>query len=125
MSTARPSPSWPASHGDEEPEAPELFDQVLDELGLSFEPPADPTAARWAHAFWLAEEITSGSLDPATGAELIWPEVAEVLDYSDVLQPTVVVNPEASNGAVHLCSWVVGHWRAGRCRSCLNGRERG
>lgn len=97
---------------------------MLDELGLSFEPPADPTAAQWAHAFWLAEEITDGSLDPATGAELIWTEVAEALDYPDALQPTVVVDPEVSNGAVHLCSWAVGHWRAGRCRSCLNGRER-
>ncbi|GJF24659.1 hypothetical protein SHO565_52230 [Streptomyces sp. HO565] len=33
----------------EEPEAPALFDQVLEELGLQFQPPADPRAAsgRW------------------------------------------------------------------------------
>lgn len=97
------SPSLPLLAGlarREETEAPELFDQVLDELGLSFEPPADPTAAQWAPAFWLAEEITDGSLDPATGAELIWTEVAEALDYPEALQPTVVVDPEASNGAL-------------------------
>ncbi|WOX14959.1 hypothetical protein [Streptomyces sp. N50] len=86
------SPSLPFLAGlarREEPEAPELFDHVLDELGLSFEPPGDPTAARWAHAYWLAEEITNGSLDPATGADLIWTEVAAALDYPDVLQPIV------------------------------------
>ena len=74
------SPSLPLLAGlarREEPEAPELFDHVLDELGLSFEPPTDPTAAKWAHAYWRAEEITDGSLDPVTGADLIWTEVAE------------------------------------------------
>ncbi|MEV0485257.1 hypothetical protein AB0I69_32165 [Streptomyces sp. NPDC050508] len=86
------SPSLPLLAGlarREEPEAPELFDQVLDELGLSFEPPADPTAAQWAHAYWLAEEITDGSLDPATGADLIWTEVAGALDHPDALAPIV------------------------------------
>ncbi|MFD4560884.1 hypothetical protein ACFWP5_42320 [Streptomyces sp. NPDC058469] len=86
------SPSLPLLAGlarKDEPEAPELFGQVLDELGLSFEPPADPTAAKWAHAHWLAEQISDGSLDPATGAELIWTEVAEALDYPDTLQPIV------------------------------------
>jgi hypothetical protein len=73
----------------EEPEAPELFDRVLDELGLSFEPPADPTAAKWAHAYWLAEQITDGSLDPVIGVDLIWTEVAEALDHPDALQPIV------------------------------------
>ena len=86
------SPSLPLLAGlarREEPEAPELFDQVLDELGLSFDPPADPTAAKWAHAYWLAEQIIDGSLDPATGADLIWTEVAETLDYPDALRPIV------------------------------------
>ena len=35
----------------EEPEASALFDQVLDELGLLFHPPADPRATKWAMAF--------------------------------------------------------------------------
>lgn len=86
------SPSLPLLAGlarRDEPEAPELFDQVLDELGLSFAPPADPTAAKWAHAYWLAEQITDGSLDPATGADLIWTEVAEALDHPDALRPIV------------------------------------
>lgn len=41
----------------EESEAPELFDQVLEELGLSFHPPADPRAAKWAAAYWIAGQI--------------------------------------------------------------------
>lgn len=84
------SPSIPLLAGlarSEEPEAPELFDQVLDELGLLFEPPADPTAAKWALAYWLAEQITDGGLDPATGAQLIWTEVVSDLNYPDILQP--------------------------------------
>ncbi|MET7486685.1 hypothetical protein [Streptomyces sp. NPDC005538] len=59
------SPSVPLLAGlarREEPDAPELFDQVVDELGLFFEPPADPTAAKWALAHWPAEQITAGSL---------------------------------------------------------------
>ncbi|MET7568287.1 hypothetical protein ABZT04_07245 [Streptomyces sp. NPDC005492] len=68
------SPSVPLLAGlarREEPDAPELFDQVLDELGLFFEPPADPTAAKWSLAYWLAEQIIDGSLAPSTGADLI------------------------------------------------------
>ncbi|GAB3106237.1 hypothetical protein GCM10027160_01560 [Streptomyces calidiresistens] len=30
-----------------EPGAPELFDRVLEELGLFFRPPADPLAAKY------------------------------------------------------------------------------
>nr|BFD84258.1 hypothetical protein StreXyl84_36590 [Streptomyces sp. Xyl84] len=73
----------------EEHEAQELFDHVVDELGLGFEAPADPVAARWALAYWLAAQIVDGSLDPATGADLIWVEAAMELDYPDRLQPIV------------------------------------
>ncbi|MFE9399247.1 hypothetical protein [Streptomyces flavidovirens] len=51
----------------EEPEAPALFEQVLEELGLLFQPLADPRAAKWAMAYWIAGRIVDGSLDPATG----------------------------------------------------------
>ncbi|MFC8372686.1 MULTISPECIES: hypothetical protein [Streptomyces] len=73
----------------EEHEAQELFDHVVDELGLGFEAPADPIAAKWALASWLAAQIVDGFLDPATGADLIWVEAAMELDYPDRLQPIV------------------------------------
>ncbi|WP_328669627.1 hypothetical protein [Streptomyces sp. NBC_00328] len=73
----------------EEHEARELFDHVVDELGLGFEVPADPIAARWALAYWLAAQIVDGSLDPATGANLIWVEAASELGYPNRLQPIV------------------------------------
>ncbi|MFJ3800487.1 hypothetical protein ACIPSJ_29950 [Streptomyces sp. NPDC090088] len=73
----------------EEHEARELFAHVVEELGLGFEVPADPIAARWALAYWLAAQIVDGSLDPATGANLIWVEVAMELGYPDRLQPIV------------------------------------
>ncbi|MCX4990305.1 MULTISPECIES: hypothetical protein [unclassified Streptomyces] len=82
----------------EEHEARELFDHVVDELGLGFEVPADPTAARWALAHWLAAQIVDGSLDPATGADLIWVEAASELGYPNRLQPIVAC-------AVQLNDW--------------------
>lgn len=73
----------------EEPEAPELFDQVLEELGLLFHPPADPRAAKWALAYWIAGQIADGSLDPAAGTHLIWADIAYDLGYPEELKPLV------------------------------------
>ncbi|MFC8239266.1 hypothetical protein [Streptomyces sp. NPDC057284] len=73
----------------EEPEAPALFDQVQEELGLLFQPPADPRAAKWAMAYWIAGQIADGSLDPAAGTHLIWADVAYDLNYPEDLQPLV------------------------------------
>ncbi|MDX2564460.1 hypothetical protein PV371_33085 [Streptomyces sp. TX20-6-3] len=73
----------------EEPEAPELFDQVLAELGLLFHPPADPRAAKWAMAYWIAGQIADGSLDPVVGTHLIWADIAYDLGYPDELAPLV------------------------------------
>ncbi|KQX56294.1 MULTISPECIES: hypothetical protein [unclassified Streptomyces] len=73
----------------EEPEAPELFDQVLDELGLLYRPPAGFRAARWDTAYWIAGQIVDGTLDPASGAQLIWAEVAEDLGQPEDLRPLV------------------------------------
>jgi hypothetical protein len=73
----------------EEPQARQLFDQVLEELGLFFEAPADPTAAKWALAYWLAQQITDGHLDPATGVQMIWHEVAWDLNYPKALETVV------------------------------------
>ncbi|WP_223830907.1 hypothetical protein [Streptomyces venezuelae] len=71
----------------EEPEAPELFDQVLEELGLLFHPPADRRAAKWAMAYWIAGQIADGSLDPAVGTHLIWADIAYDLGYPEELKP--------------------------------------
>lgn len=60
----------------EEPEAPALFDQVLEESGLLFHPPADPRAAKWAMASWVAGQIADGSLDPVVGTHLIRADIA-------------------------------------------------
>ncbi|MGD6741692.1 hypothetical protein ACOKM3_07605 [Streptomyces sp. BH106] len=73
----------------EEPEAPELYDQVLDELGLAFHPPADPRAAKWAMAHWIVGQIADGSLDPATGTHLIRTDIAYDLGYPEDLEPLV------------------------------------
>ncbi|MFF8387366.1 hypothetical protein ACF053_27510 [Streptomyces kanasensis] len=73
----------------EEPEAPALFDQVLEELGLLFHPPADPEAAKWAMAYWIAGQIADGSLDPAAGTHLIWADIAYDLGYPEELEPLV------------------------------------
>ncbi|QUW78236.1 hypothetical protein SMIR_02985 [Streptomyces mirabilis] len=73
----------------EEPEAPALFDQVLEELGLAFHPPADPRAAKWAMAYWIAGQIADGSLDPATGTHLIWADIAYDLGNPEDLEPLV------------------------------------
>ncbi|MFJ4871432.1 hypothetical protein [Streptomyces sp. NPDC088757] len=73
----------------EEPEAPELFDRLLEELGLLFHPPADPRAAKWAMAYWIAGQITDGSLDPAVGTHLIWADIAYDLGYPEELKPLV------------------------------------
>jgi hypothetical protein len=73
----------------EEPEAPALFDQVLEELGLGFRPPANPRAAKWAMAYWVAGQIADGTLDPAVGTHHIWADIAYDLGYPQELEPLV------------------------------------
>ncbi|MFJ5899624.1 hypothetical protein ACIQFZ_30160 [Streptomyces sp. NPDC093064] len=73
----------------EEPEASALFDQVLEELGLLFHPPADPRAAKWAMAYWVAGQIADGTLDPTTGTHFIWADIAYDLSYPEELEPLV------------------------------------
>ncbi|MFF3689921.1 hypothetical protein [Streptomyces sp. NPDC002187] len=86
------APSLPLLAGlgrNEYPEAPELFDLVLEELGLL--PPAsdDLAKARWTAARWWAGQIVARRLDPVHGAKLIFQEAAAELDYPDALQPIV------------------------------------
>lgn len=82
----------------EEPEEPALFDQVLEELGLLFHPPADPRAAKWAMAYWVAGQIADGTLDAATGTHLIRADVSYDLGYPEELEPLV-------HGAHNLDGW--------------------
>jgi hypothetical protein len=73
----------------EEPEARELFERVLDELDLTVELPADKSQARWNLVREWAALIAEGGLDPLRGANLIWLEATEELDYPRALQPFV------------------------------------
>ncbi|MFD5426789.1 hypothetical protein ACFWI9_15075, partial [Streptomyces sp. NPDC127084] len=92
-------PAWAVHLGrHEEPEAPELFDQVLEELGLIPELPTDGDEALWAMARWWAALIVEGKLDPAKGADLIWWRVAMELNYPEQLQGIV-------DGAICASDW--------------------
>ncbi|MEO3756211.1 hypothetical protein [Streptomyces sp. B6B3] len=82
----------------EEHEAQELFDRVTEELGIGIEVPKERTAAAWALAHWLAARVADGSMDPATGVDLIWAEAAIDLGYPDELQPIVT-------SAIQLADW--------------------
>ncbi|MFE5586367.1 hypothetical protein [Kitasatospora sp. NPDC056531] len=95
------SPSLPLLAGlgrNEEPDAPELFTKVLEELDLVPDLPADRDQALWAMARWWAGLIVDGKLDPLTGADLIWWRVAMELGYPGELQGLV-------NGAVNGDDW--------------------
>jgi hypothetical protein len=86
------APSLPRLAGlarNEYAEASELFDQVLDELGLLPLRARDIAEARWTAAFWWARQIVTRGLDPLHGAKLIWQEAAAELDHPDALQPIV------------------------------------
>ncbi|MFE0463523.1 hypothetical protein ACFW1A_30155 [Kitasatospora sp. NPDC058965] len=95
------SPSLPLLAGlgrAEEPEAPELFAKVLEELDLVPDLPTDHEQALWAMARWWVRLIVSGKLDPLTGADLIWWRVAMELDYPEELQELV-------DGAINGDDW--------------------
>jgi hypothetical protein len=76
------------AHG-EYPQARELFDLVLEELGLLPLASDDLAKARWTAARWWAGQIVVCRLDPGHGAKLIYQESAAELDYPDALQPIV------------------------------------
>ncbi|MEU7581446.1 hypothetical protein AB0B50_28015 [Streptomyces sp. NPDC041068] len=73
---------------DELGEARELFDLVVEELGLVPIAEGDPADARWTVARWWAGRIVAGDLDPVRGAGLIHAEAAE-LGYPAALQTIV------------------------------------
>jgi hypothetical protein len=84
------APSLPLLAGlarGEYPQARELFDLVLEELGLLPLTSEDLAEARWTAARWWAGQIVACQLDPVHGAKLIHEEAAAELDYPDALQP--------------------------------------
>ncbi|MFB7214744.1 hypothetical protein [Streptomyces sp. NPDC056255] len=86
------APSLPLLAGlarGEYPQARELFDLVLEELGLLPLASDDLAKARWTAAQWWAGQIVACRLDPVHGAKLIYQESAAELDYPDALQPIV------------------------------------
>ncbi|MEU6667979.1 hypothetical protein [Streptomyces sp. NPDC046727] len=70
-------------------QARELFDLVLEELGLLPLASDNLAKARWTAARWWAGQIVACRLDPGHGAKLIHRESAAELDYPDALQPIV------------------------------------
>jgi hypothetical protein len=86
------APSLPLLAGlarGEYPQARELFDLVLEELGLLPLTSEDLAKARWTAAQWWAGQIVACQLDPVQGAKLIYEEAAAELDYPHTLQPFV------------------------------------
>jgi hypothetical protein len=72
----------------EEPEAHDLFEQVIHELDLAPLLPDHPTDARWALVRWWCELIVTGDLSPGEGGQRIWTMWSE-LGYPDALGPLV------------------------------------
>ncbi|MFD3622568.1 hypothetical protein ACFWWT_47065 [Streptomyces sp. NPDC058676] len=86
------APSLPLLAGlarGEYPQARELFELVLEELGLLPLASGDLAKARWAAACWWAGQIVARQLDPVHGAKLIYQESAAELDYPAALQRIV------------------------------------
>lgn len=73
----------------EEPEAHDLFNRVIDELGLAPALPDDPTAARWELVRWWCQLIIDENLPPEVGGQLIWFEGWDKLKRPSALQPLV------------------------------------
>ncbi|WP_254552196.1 hypothetical protein [Kitasatospora sp. MMS16-BH015] len=70
----------------EEAEAEELFEQVMEELGLLAGLPAEETEIRWALARWWLTLIAEGAVHPATGADLLRREAWWRLDCPEALR---------------------------------------
>lgn len=73
----------------EEPDAHDLFGQVIHELGLAPSLPAHPTQARWALIRWLCQLIVDGHLPPGEGGQLIWTEGWDQLGRPPAFQPLI------------------------------------
>ncbi|MGH3876168.1 MAG: hypothetical protein ACRDSK_03935 [Actinophytocola sp.] len=71
---------------DEEPEAHELFEQIVHELGLAPSLP-DPVDS-WVLVRWWCQLIVSGEITPEEGGRRIWMESSE-LGYPDALMSLV------------------------------------
>lgn len=72
---------------DEEHAARDLFAAVVDELDLGEQIPADETEALWLLARQAAANTANGTVDPLKGADIIWKDFIEPLDYPPALMP--------------------------------------
>ncbi len=72
----------------EEPEAHDLFEEVVGELGLAPALPGHPDDARWALARWFCELIVGGDLSPPEGGRLVWTMWHE-LGHPEALRPVI------------------------------------
>ena len=74
----------------EEPDAPDLFEHVIDELGLAPLLPDHPDDARWVLIRWYCELIVDRRLDAQVGGQRIWMLWHEIDDPTP-LQPLIDV----------------------------------
>ena len=81
----------------EEHEAHDLFATVLDELDLSADIPDNQIDALWSLARVAAAAIVNGDVDPVKGADRIWQDFANPLDYPPALMPFVSAVVDAHN----------------------------
>ncbi len=73
----------------EEPDAYDLFDQVVDELGLRADLPADVVEARWSLVRWWCRMVVDGDVAPEVGGSWVWRDAWEALGHPEELQPLV------------------------------------
>jgi hypothetical protein len=90
------------------PDAPALFQRVIEELDLAPTSPelqGEPTAQRWQLVRWWAQLVVDGDLDPILGGTLIWQEGWSKLGYPDVLQPIVAAIVHYEDHATSYAVW--------------------
>lgn len=70
----------------EEPDAHDLFEEVIRELGLA--PPDTPMEATWELVRWWCRLMVDGDLSPEEGGRLVW-SVWGDLRYPEALRPLI------------------------------------
>ena len=110
------APSLPLLAGltrQEEPDARPLFAQLVEELKLVPDLPAEPAARWWALVHWWAGLIVAGELGPGGGANLIWQHGWHQLGYPDTLIPMVGAAVAYDDWATSYAAWDVDRQRHG------------
>ncbi|HEY9375303.1 hypothetical protein [Streptomyces sp.] len=73
----------------EEPEASDLFESVLDELGLRDGLPTTQAEAEWALVRRILTRIVDGTLDPVAGADRVWDLARPGSSFETAVRPIV------------------------------------